>query len=457
MSFRSRDPIHNFVTLPAELAPIVGCRALQRLRGIRQLALASLVYPGALHTRFDHTLGVAHVAGRMAERLGISGPDLRLVQLAALLHDTGHGPFSHVSEASLDWFGDKSKCGPDQHKIHEAVTAQIILTDPELGALLLPAERENVVQLLGKWKGRPLLKRIISGPLDADKQDYLLRDSYFCGVEYGHYDLAQLHHSLVEVDGDLMIERDGIHAVEQFVLAKYYLTTNVYRHRVRLITDRMITRAIRLGIEKDKNEVLARLYRFDGSPAFVNNYMNWDDARLLETFCPRDAAPPAKKAGRMFQRLRDRCLLKEVFRQPISAFDARHRETLKALPGRDTDAVAKRAERAVAEYLNRELNLTGSAGIDPDFVIAYSYSIKSARETSRNDEQGILVSTATKPEYFTDQSTLFRSINEAYLDSYVVIFAPIVWPDPSQKSALRSRWEQPILNLIQDACKPEKP
>src|SRR2546423_12516942 len=109
MSFRSRDPIHNFVTLPADLAPVVNSAALQRLRGIRQLAMASLVYPGALHTRFDHTLGVAHVAGLMARALRLHDDDVENVRSAALLHDIGHGPFSHVSEHALERYTDRAK------------------------------------------------------------------------------------------------------------------------------------------------------------------------------------------------------------------------------------------------------------------------------------------------------------------------------------------------------------
>lgn len=459
MSFRSRDPIHNFVALPSELAPVVNSGPLQRLRGIRQLALASLVYPGALHTRFDHTLGVAHVAGLMAQQLGVKDEELRLVYLAGLLHDVGHGPFSHVSEASLEWFGDKGKLTPEQkeHKIHEVVTAEIIRSDKEL-AKLLPGdqEREWVIKLLGAWDGRPVLKQLVSGPLDADKQDYLLRDSYFCGVQYGRYDLAQLHRSLVlpEGEGDLMIGQEGVHAVEQFVLAKYYMTTNVYRHRVRLITDRMITRAIRLGIDVDREERLTKLYSFDGTPAFIENYQKWDDARMLETFCPVAARPPAEKCGRMFRLLRERRLLKQVFRHPIGRpFDSRDWETLKGLPGRKADKLAKRVENDVAEFLNRELNLTGSEAIDPDFVIAYSYGIKSARESSRNDEEGILVNASPTPQPFTDESTLFRSINEAYSDNVMVIFAPVEWPPPETKDELRAKWQARIMEFIQTACK----
>src|SRR5437867_2858508 len=102
-----RDPIHNFIELTEEEAKLLATPLLQRLRRIRQLAMASLVYPGALHTRFDHTLGVCHVAGLMARRLGLDPHETRLVRLAALLHDLGHGPFSHVSESVLARYANR--------------------------------------------------------------------------------------------------------------------------------------------------------------------------------------------------------------------------------------------------------------------------------------------------------------------------------------------------------------
>lgn len=458
---RIREPIHNFVLLPDELGPLIGSRVLQRLRGIRQLALANLVYPGALHTRFDHTLGVAHVARLMAERLGVKDEELRLVSLAALLHDSGHGPFSHVSEISLDRFGDSAKVPADlkEHKIHEAVTAAIIRKDEEIRNLIpKEADREAVVQLLGDWRGRPILKQIISGPLDADKQDYLLRDSYFCGVPYGHYDLQQLHRSLVLPDSaaEAMIDEDGVHAVEQFVLAKYYMTANVYRHRVRIITDQMITRAIRLGIERDQISEMKKLYGFDDSDGFIKNYQEWDDARFVETFCPRSSKAPGVKSGSLLARLRKRQLLKEVFKDPIGKpYDARIWEILKGLHKQKAEAAATTLESRVAEYLTKKLNM--NPPIDPDFVVAHSYGIKSARESSRNEEEGILVNVRPAPQPFTDESTLFRSINEAYSDNFVVVLAPVTWPDPARKDDLRAEWKEDIRKMIQEECRKVKP
>lgn len=458
MSFRIRDPIHNFVVLPDAIVPLLNTRVLQRLRGIRQLAMANLVYPGALHTRFDHTLGVTHVASQMAQNLKIEGADLLLVQFAALLHDIGHGPFSHVSEASLTRFADQGSLREDQkgEKIHELVTAKIIESDPELKTLLSGYPIENIVTLLGKGTDRRILKQVVSGPLDADKQDYLLRDSQFCGVQYGMYDLQQMQRSLVPVGGDgeeeLMIDPDGVHAVEQYVLAKYYMTANVYRHRVRLITDQMIGRAIKLGVESDRLEQMVRLYRFDNSEEFARHYLEWDDARFLETFCPLHHAPPGSKSGELLRRLRERKLLKRIYSEQVDSYDARIREIVRVLPKREKDQVRTDIEGEVATMVSHDLGMP----VDPDLVIVHAYDIKSARETSSNDEEGILVHSVPTPQAFIDVSTLFKSINAAYAEKWVEVYAPVSWSDPRQKEEFLERWQGPIKGFITARCQTER-
>jgi HD superfamily phosphohydrolase len=390
--------------------------------------------------------------------LGIEGEDLRLVQLAALLHDIGHGPFSHVSEVSLARYADRGILGPDQkgEKIHELVTAGIIEKDEELRRVLGGYPVEDIVTLLGKGSGRPILKQIVSGPLDADKQDYLLRDSQFCGVQYGLFDLQQMQRSLVTVgdegEEELMIDLDGVHAVEQYVLAKYYMTANVYRHRVRLITDTMIGRAVKLGIESDRLEEMCRLYRFDGRDDFLKNYLGWDDSRFLETFCPLHQDPPGEKSGAMLRRLRERRLLKRVYADEIDTLDARVRETVRALPKPENDRIRDQVEQRIAEFLSRELG----ADVDPDFVIVHAYDIKSARETSSNDEEGILVRCTPTPRAFIEVSTLFKSIKTAYADKWVEVYAPAVWSDRGRRDELRGRWKEPIKGMITDVCLAER-
>ena len=176
-----RDPIYGFIhPSPTELK-IINTEILQRLRRIKQLGMAYLAYPGANHTRFDHSLGVLHVASKMAAHL-LPEEQRRLVGMAALLHDVGHGPFSHISEDLLEKY---SEIPGSKDKIHEVITADIIRSDPQLSTILSEDDRKAILSLLkGDHAPLSIMSEIISGPIDADKMDYLLRDSYFCGVKY---------------------------------------------------------------------------------------------------------------------------------------------------------------------------------------------------------------------------------------------------------------------------------
>jgi uncharacterized protein len=451
MECRVRDPVHNFITLREAEVRLVGTRAIQRLRGIRQLAMANLVYPGALHTRFDHTLGVTHVAGLLANALHLDQDDTELVRFAALLHDIGHGPFSHVSEHALERYADRSSlsAGQKKEKIHEIVTAHMIENDEQIIRILGKEKCHRVAKLLGTGHGQPALKSIVSGPLDADKQDYLLRDSRFCGVQYGVFDIHQLHRSLVLFGPDdekqLMIDPDGIHAVEQYVLAKYYLTTNVYRHRVRLITDQMIVRAITLGIEKDNNQDLIQLYSFQNSDEFVGDYAKWDDARFLHEFC---VAASDSRCKAMLDRLRHRRLLKRVFESRIRELRSEVRDLVMGLAKRTSDEVRYRIELDISEIL-KEIT---KQDIDPDFVIVYPFDIKSVRETSRNDEEGILVARTPAPLAFTEESMLFQSISEGYVDRIIEVYAPVDWETPADRKRTLRECRDRVRSSIEERC-----
>jgi HD superfamily phosphohydrolase len=167
-----RDPIHGFIKLTGEEADTVATPVFQRLRGIRQLAFANLVYPGALHTRFEHTLGVFHVTSLMAEVCGLSAENARLVRLSALLHDIGHGPFSHVSEGALEVFADRTKLAgrlnPDKpEKIHELVTQDLLRSNRQLVEVLGKRTLKQIETLLAEGYDEPVLRSIVSGPLDG--------------------------------------------------------------------------------------------------------------------------------------------------------------------------------------------------------------------------------------------------------------------------------------------------
>ncbi len=315
-SYEIRDPIHGFIALSPKEVKLINTRVFQRLRRIRQLAMAFLVYPGTMHTRFDHSIGVMHIAGRICERLKkrceVSDEDLERVRLAALLHDIGHGPFSHISEYLLDQHAtDESGKVSVQEKIHEQVTVDIVKNDSEICEILSDEERQFVVDMIQGKPTRDFRRDIVSSDLDADKMDYLLRDSYFAGVKYGIYDLEKIIESFqIHRKGNesfLAISDEGIHALEQLLLAKHHMTLQVYHHRVRSISDAMIVRGIELAI-KEKNAELERLYQYDGTPEFIKNYMKYHDERLVDILmgCPQE------KARNIFERLFDRRLFKMI-------------------------------------------------------------------------------------------------------------------------------------------------
>jgi uncharacterized protein len=239
----------------------------------------------------------------------------------------------------------------------------------------------KIVSLLSHGYGEPILRSVVSGPLDADKQDYLLRDTYFCGVKYGIFDLQQLHRELKSAEDptqgkQLMISKDGVHALEQFVLAKYYLTAQVYSHRVRLITDQMIVRGIKLGIEEDQIEELGSLYQYDGSESFVKNYMQWDDARFMLTF--GDSRFKGKYCQEIVERLRSRKLLKQVFESPVEELPESCKEMVRDIVKPKNRENRRKLEQALAAVIQDAGYPLKCDCSDPsNFVIVNAYTLKS--------------------------------------------------------------------------------
>ena len=455
-----RDPIHGFISLSGEEAEIVDIEVFQRLRGIRQLGFANLVYPGALHTRFEHTLGVFHVSSLLCKVFDFSAEDTRLVRLSALLHDLGHGPFSHVSEFALDIFADRSKFadrlkGDNPAKIHELVTQDLLRTNPELHRLIAEKMLNDIEALLSHGHGEPVLRSVVSGPLDADKQDYLLRDSYFCGVKYGIFDLVQLHRELKvqedPVDGkQLMITSDGVHALEQFVLAKHYLTAQVYTHRVRLITDNMLVRSIVLGIEDDQIEELRNLYTYDGQEEFVRNYGKWDDARFLLTF--GDESLKGKYGHEMIQRLVRRRLLKQVFVEKLAGLPLSCREMAESITKRENRAKRRKLEQEIAEVIQAaDVSFATELPDQSKLVIVNLYRAKPVREMSRNDEGPVLVWRGhDRPTTFENESDLFRSLSSEATEARFTVYAPVGYDNPAERRDLQKKLWKPIVKALED-------
>ena len=272
--YELRDPVHKRIAFNEFERGIIDHPFFQRLRFISQLGfIQAYVYPGAVHDRFSHALGAMHVAGRLFGRIvesagvtfssrlsqdEIEGLRSR-VRLAGLLHDIGHGPFSHASEIvfpklrelPMDWSAWRGEPG-DRQAVHEDYSVLLIQTLARENVLekqlaqdicsLIHADAEPSAWLTGLESRVPslqkVLKGLISGEVDCDRMDYLLRDSYFCGVAYGQYDIDWLISSMgVQVhDGGLVftISENGVRAFEDLLLARYHMIDQVYCHKTKM-------------------------------------------------------------------------------------------------------------------------------------------------------------------------------------------------------------------------------
>lgn len=462
-----RDPVHGFVERSDLERRLIDTPVFQRLRRIKQLAMANLVYPGALHTRFDHSIGVMHVAGRVADQVGLTRERRDIVRLAGLLHDVGHGPFSHVSEDVLERYPDESKYKRVKtSKIAEVISWDIINRHPSLSRFLSQQQKEEIVGILNASRGSVVEQQIISGPLDADKQDYVLRDSYFCGVKYGSFDLERLITTLERIDDgsdELLVGSvDGLYGIEQFVVAKYHLTWQVYRHKVRLVTDQMIVRALELGLELDQLPWLRKLYVYDGSEEFVTEYLKWDDARLVNQLLYDEASKMGLCAD-LFQRLANRSLFKRIFNQELlqAAPDPMVRVFLADLSKERNYKNTTRQEREqwrrcrlgleaeIAVYLS---DASGEK-IRAEHVIVNQYGMKSIGEQARNKQLPILIQTASGPRDFEELSLLFGSINKEIDKQFLDVYAPISNDDPHSRKRLYQQISKDLVQIFAEYAK----
>lgn len=293
--YEVRDPIYGFIPFTALEQKVISDSAFQRLRRIGQLALTHYVYPGATHTRFSHSLGVMHMASLMFDSIVNSSKETlkeafdfndssidsmhQTVRLAALLHDIGHGPYSHASESVMPH-------NPETGKLfkHEDYTVSIIKSrfdsvfkkSPQgisVGSITDLIDRRGLVlEDYGLF-----FKSIVSSQLDADRADYLLRDSYHCGVKYGVYDHARLVKSLmVGFDQDenarVGIKEESWQIAESVVLARYWIHSYVYFHKTRRILDHHLSEAIKHSYNGESIP----------GPDKLDDYLTLDDGSIWE-------------------------------------------------------------------------------------------------------------------------------------------------------------------------------
>ncbi|QES89772.1 HD domain-containing protein [Rhizosphaericola mali] len=320
-SFRKiiNDPVHGFISIDSkDIFEIIAHPYYQRLRRIRQMALAPLVYPGAVHTRLLHSLGAYHLTGLAIDELKKKGVEISkkeefAVKAAILLHDVGHGPFSHALEHSL-------VRGVD----HEIISLYIMeVLNEQMGGKLDLA----IAIFSGKYH-KPFLHQLISSQVDMDRLDYLSRDSYFTGVSEGVIGYDRILQMLAVQEDELMIEEKGIYSIEKFLISRRQMYWQVYMHKTVLAAEKMLVRIMRRATEIYHDDDLQLKI---GGPLdfFLKGFKGKMTRDILDKFCKLDdndvifavkkwANHPDNVLSKLASMLLNRKLLKCVIQsQPI--------------------------------------------------------------------------------------------------------------------------------------------
>ncbi|MBM6386729.1 MULTISPECIES: HD domain-containing protein [Paenibacillus] len=281
-----KDPVHNYIHVQDPIIwQLINTPEFQRLRRIRQLGTSYLTFHGAEHSRFSHSLGVYEITRKIISQFERSHysdwpkEEKAVALCAALLHDLGHGPFSHSIEEAFDMN-------------HEDWTCRIILGDTEVGAILrryAPDFPEKVASVIQKTYEKPIVVNLVTSPLDADRMDYLLRDAYFTGVNYGTIDLDRILRMLRPYHGRIVVKESGMHAVEDYLMSRYQMYWQIYFHPVTRSSEIILRQIFKRAKELVKQgfqfrfmlEPLPQL--FDGVLS-VDEYLQLDEALIQTTF-----------------------------------------------------------------------------------------------------------------------------------------------------------------------------
>ena len=307
-----KDSVHDHIQVEGVAAALLDTEPVQRLRHIKQLGTVHLVYPSANHTRFEHSLGVYHLADRALSHLGIDGVQAERVRAAALLHDVGHGPYSHNVEDVTH-----RHTGKYHDEVHDLLAAG------EVGAVL-DAHDLDPGRIADLVAGEGTYGQLVSGELDVDRMDYLVRDAHHTGVPYGTIDFERLIRELTFVDGELVLAEGNVQTAESLLLARALMNPTVYQHHVARIAKAMLRR----GAER-------LLDRTDTTPAELRRM---DDHDLLVAL--RSTPATAELARRLGTRdLFKRAVWAELDAVPDDIVDADH-DTVSELES----AIADRAE-----------------------------------------------------------------------------------------------------------------
>lgn len=354
-----RDSIHGNLPINEFEVSILDYPQIQRLRRIKQLGFISLIYPGANHSRFEHSIGTMHLASKLADNLDLSDYDKDLVRISGLLHDAGHGPFSHVSEAVLDIS-------------HEELTAYVIKETSIKDKL---SEKFNIKEIIDIINGEGKLGPIISGELDMDRMDYLVRDSHYTGVAYGVIDIDRIISNL-KLERELILDIKGVQVAEAALAARYQMYPSVYQHHTTRILNSMFRRALTALIN-------------DGQVDSKDMY-KYDDGDMV-SLCRRTEG----LANEYMERLDNRRLLKVSHSAPVNLF-------------KNPEALFK---------IEKEKLTKAEEEISEDFGIDKDYIILDIPDYPHFDEMKTLVSFGDKLYNLNEISSIVGALSSARFNS----------------------------------------
>ena len=385
-----KDSVHDHIAVEGVAEDLLDTPPVQRLRRVRQLGTAELVYPSANHTRFEHSLGVYHLATRAVDQLGIGGRQAERVRAAAVLHDVGHSPFSHNLEALV-----ARRTG----RMHDEIGDILESGDVARVLALHDIDPGRVAELVA---GEGELGQLVAGDLDVDRMDYLVRGAHHTGVPYGTIDTGRFVRALRFVDGDLVLAEGNVQTAESLLLARGLMNPVVYNHHVARISKAMLRRA---------TEALLA----DGA-ASAAAVRRMDDRDL--TVALRDCPASADLAGRLDARdLFKRAVWAELSDVPDDVVDADH-------------GTIREFERDIAER----------AGVDPGAVVLDVPARPAVREsTSRVVVNG-------EVQALGSQSTLVKALRRASREQWRLgVYTPRALTEPVGAAA------ESILGLDLDA------
>ena len=348
-----RCPLYGFAGLSKREDRLLDTVAMQRLSRIKQLGHTYIVYPSAVHTRLEHSLGSLCIAGRICDQLKLPQKRKQVVRIAALLHDIGQGPFSHIFEEPMRWINGEEYS-------HEDVTKLMIGCEPDIGNVLGNLKQE----VLEVFCGKSLDSDIISSSLDVDKLDYLRRDSYHTGVAYGLFDIERVIRTICKISEAgrdyLAVHEKGKDALESYRLARYAMHMQIYEHHTRLIADDMFLRAIKLAL--DDGSLAKEDLKISNDPnKFIDKFLKLDDFSVQHTILQNSKGV----AKELVQDIRNRKLLKRALMVSLTKW------------GVENPIIRKRIiEMSRGEIEDAEKKIAKELGINPAYVVVHLQSVK---------------------------------------------------------------------------------